>query len=223
MKIVAGNSNRPLAEAIATYLNLSLCKASVRRFSDMECFVEIDENVRGEDVFVIQSTSNPANDNLMELLVCIDALRRASARRITAVLPYFGYARQDRKPGPRTPISDYPHKGRGGLGVINRRTGGRNGEVSGMRRCHDDDDVMFSTQRGMIVRTPVSATRPMGRNVQGMRLVNLKEGDRLIDVRLTSAKTTALRDAALALRAGGVGYYAESNFVHLDTGKVRSW
>jgi ribose-phosphate pyrophosphokinase len=105
MKIVAGNSNRPLAEAIAAYLNLSLCKASVRRFSDMECFVEIDENVRGEDVFVIQSTSYPANDNLMELLVCIDALRRGSARRITAVIPYFGYARQDRKSGPRTPIS----------------------------------------------------------------------------------------------------------------------
>ncbi len=105
MKIVAGNSNRPLAEAISAYLNISLCKASIRRFSDMECFVEIDENVRGEDVFVIQSTSYPANDNLMELLVCIDALRRGSARRITAVLPYFGYARQDRKSGPRTPIS----------------------------------------------------------------------------------------------------------------------
>jgi len=105
MKIVAGNSNRPLAEAIAAYLNLSICKATIRRFSDMECFVEIDENVRGEDVFVIQSTSYPANDNLMELLVCIDALRRGSARRITAVMPYFGYARQDRKSGPRTPIS----------------------------------------------------------------------------------------------------------------------
>lgn len=105
MKIVAGNSNRPLAEAIAAYSNLSLCNASVRRFSDMECFVEIEENVRGEDVFVIQSTSYPANDNLMELLVCIDALRRGSARRITAVIPYFGYARQDRKSGPRTPIS----------------------------------------------------------------------------------------------------------------------
>jgi ribose-phosphate pyrophosphokinase len=105
MKIVAGNSNRPLAEAIAAYSNLSLCNASVRRFSDMECFVEIEENVRGEDVFVVQSTSYPANDNLMELLVCIDALRRGSARRITAVMPYFGYARQDRKSGPRTPIS----------------------------------------------------------------------------------------------------------------------
>jgi len=105
MKIVAGNSNRPLAEAIAAYLNQPICKASIRRFSDMECFVEIDENVRGEDVFVIQSTSYPANDNLMELLVCIDALRRGSARRITAVIPYFGYARQDRKSGPRTPIS----------------------------------------------------------------------------------------------------------------------
>jgi ribose-phosphate pyrophosphokinase len=105
MKIVAGNSNRPLAEAIAAHLSLPLCKASIRRFADMESFVEIDENVRGEDVFVVQSTSYPANDNLMELLVCIDALRRGSARRITAVMPYFGYARQDRKSGPRTPIS----------------------------------------------------------------------------------------------------------------------
>ncbi|MGA0314967.1 MAG: ribose-phosphate pyrophosphokinase [Alphaproteobacteria bacterium] len=105
MKILAGNSNRPLAEAIVAHLKLSLCKASVRRFSDMECFVEIEENVRGEDVFILQSTSYPANDNLMELLVCIDALRRGSARRITAVIPYFGYARQDRKSGPRTPIS----------------------------------------------------------------------------------------------------------------------
>ncbi len=105
MKILACNSNRPLAEAIAAYLNLPLTKASVRRFSDMEVFVEIQENVRGEDAFVIQSTSYPANDNLMELLVCIDALRRGSARRITAVMPYFGYARQDHKSGPRTPIS----------------------------------------------------------------------------------------------------------------------
>lgn len=105
MKLVAGNSNAPLAEAIAAYLDEPLCAASVRRFSDEEIFVEIHENVRGEDVFVIQSTSYPANDNLMELLICIDALRRSSARRITAVLPYFGYARQDRKPGPRTPIS----------------------------------------------------------------------------------------------------------------------
>jgi len=105
MKVLAGNSNRPLAEAIAAYLSVPLTKASVRRFSDMEVFVEIHENVRGEDVFVIQSTSYPANDHLMELLVCIDALKRASARRITAVIPYFGYARQDRKPGPRTPIS----------------------------------------------------------------------------------------------------------------------
>jgi ribose-phosphate pyrophosphokinase len=105
MKILACNSNRPLAEAISAYLNLPLTKASVRRFSDMEVFVEIQENVRGEDVFVIQSTSYPANDNLMELLVAIDALRRGSARRITAVVPYFGYARQDRKSGPRTPIS----------------------------------------------------------------------------------------------------------------------
>jgi len=104
-KILACNSNRPLAEAIATYLNLPLTRADIRRFSDMEVFVEIQENVRGEDVFVIQSTSYPANDNLMELLVTLDALRRGSARRVTAVLPYYGYARQDRKSGPRTPIS----------------------------------------------------------------------------------------------------------------------
>jgi ribose-phosphate pyrophosphokinase len=105
MKILTCNSNRPLAEAISAYLGLSLTKASVRRFSDMEVFVEIHENVRGEDVFVIQSTSYPANDNLMELLVTLDALRRSSARRITAVIPYYGYARQDRKTGSRTPIS----------------------------------------------------------------------------------------------------------------------
>src|SRR5215207_2571680 len=105
MKLVAGNSNRPLAEAIAGYLKMPLAKCIVRRFADMEIFVEVQENVRGEDVFIIQSTSAPANDHLMELLIIIDALRRASARRITAVVPYFGYARQDRKPGPRTPIS----------------------------------------------------------------------------------------------------------------------
>ena len=105
MKIIACNSNRPLAEAISAYVNLPLTKASVRRFSDMEVFVEIEENMRGEDVFIVQSTSYPANDNLMELLVTLDALRRASARRTTAVIPYFGYARQDRKSGPRTPIS----------------------------------------------------------------------------------------------------------------------
>ncbi len=105
MKLVAGNSNRALAEAIAAYLNVPLTKCVVRRFADMEVFVEVQENVRGEDIFVIQSTSFPANDHLMELLIIMDALRRASARRITAVLPYFGYARQDRKPGPRTPIS----------------------------------------------------------------------------------------------------------------------
>jgi ribose-phosphate pyrophosphokinase len=105
MKLVAGNSNRPLAEAIAAYLNVPLAKAQVRRFADMEVFVEIQDNMRGEDVFIIQSTSFPTNDHLMELLIITDALRRASARRITAVIPYFGYARQDRKPGPRTPIS----------------------------------------------------------------------------------------------------------------------
>ena len=105
MKIVACNSNQPLAEGISAYLNQPLTKAVVRRFSDMEVFVEIQENVRGEDAFIIQSTSYPANDHLMELLVTIDALRRGSARRSTAVIPYFGYARQDRKSGPRTPIS----------------------------------------------------------------------------------------------------------------------
>src|SRR5882672_9770932 len=105
MKILTGNSNRPLAEAISAYLHLPLTQASIRRFSDMEVFVEINENVRGEDVFVVQSTSFPANDNLMELLVIIDALRRSSARRTTAVIPYYGYGRQDRKSSPRTPIS----------------------------------------------------------------------------------------------------------------------
>jgi ribose-phosphate pyrophosphokinase len=105
MKILACNGNRPLAEAISNYLDLPLTKASVRRFSDMEVFVEIHENVRGEDVFVVQPTSYPANDNLMELLVTLDALKRASARRITAVIPYYGYARQDRKTSSRSPIS----------------------------------------------------------------------------------------------------------------------
>jgi ribose-phosphate pyrophosphokinase len=105
MKLIAGNSNRPLAEAISAYLGIALTQAAIRRFSDMEIFVEILENMRGEDVFVLQSTSYPANDNLMELLVLIDALKRASAKRITAVVPYYGYARQDRKTGPRTPIS----------------------------------------------------------------------------------------------------------------------
>ena len=105
MKIMSGNSNRPLAEAIAAYLDMPLTRADVKRFADMEVFVEIQENVRGEDVFVVQSTSYPANDNVMELLVTLDALRRGSARRVTAVLPYYGYARQDRKSGPRTPIS----------------------------------------------------------------------------------------------------------------------
>ena len=105
MKILAGNGNPELALAIAGYLDLELTSASVRRFADEEIFVEIHENVRGEDVFVVQPTAAPANDNLMELLICIDALRRASARRITAVVPYFGYARQDRKSGSRTPIS----------------------------------------------------------------------------------------------------------------------
>ena len=105
MKLFAGNSNRVLAEGVARYLNVPLGKASVRRFADQEIFVEIQENVRGEDVFILQSTSFPTNDHLMELLIMIDAFMRSSARRITAVIPYFGYARQDRKPGPRTPIS----------------------------------------------------------------------------------------------------------------------
>src|SRR5439155_13549932 len=105
MKLLAGNANRPLAEAIAQYLKLPFTKAVVRRFADMEVFVEVQENVRGEDMFVLQSTSFPANDHLMELLITIDALRRSSARRITAVIPYYGYARQDRRTGPRTPIT----------------------------------------------------------------------------------------------------------------------
>ena len=105
MKILACNSNIDLAKSISKNLNSQLVKAEVKRFSDMEVFVEVQENVRGEDMFIVQSTSYPANDNLMELLVSLDALRRASARRITAVIPYYGYARQDRKSGPRTPIS----------------------------------------------------------------------------------------------------------------------
>ncbi len=105
MKLLACNSNLVLSEEIAAILNIPLTKASIKKFSDEEIFVEVNENVRGQDVYVIQSTSKPANDNLVELLVCIDALKRASAKQITAVIPYFGYARQDRKPGPRTPIS----------------------------------------------------------------------------------------------------------------------
>jgi ribose-phosphate pyrophosphokinase len=105
MKLIAGNSNQPLAKAMADHLGMKLTEASIRRFSDQEVFVEVQENVRGEDVFLIQSTSAPANEHLMELMITLDALRRASARRITVVVPYFGYARQDRKPGPRTPIT----------------------------------------------------------------------------------------------------------------------
>jgi ribose-phosphate pyrophosphokinase len=105
MKLLSCNSNISLSEEIAKNLNIPLTKASVRKFSDEEIFVEVNENVRGQDVYVLQSTSKPANDNLIELLVCIDALKRASANQITAVIPYFGYARQDRKPGPRTPIT----------------------------------------------------------------------------------------------------------------------
>ncbi|MBY0448862.1 MAG: ribose-phosphate diphosphokinase, partial [Hyphomonadaceae bacterium] len=105
MKLITANANRPLALAVAQYLDVPLTRTDVRRFKDGEIFVVIEENVRGEDVFVLQSTSAPANDHLMEMLICIDALVRASARRITAVIPYFGYARQDRKTGGRTPIS----------------------------------------------------------------------------------------------------------------------
>jgi len=105
MKLLACNSNAPLAKAMADYLGVKLTNATIKRFADMEIFAEIHENVRGEDVFIVQSTSYPANDHIMELLVCLDALKRASARRVTAVIPYFGYARQDRKVGPRTPIS----------------------------------------------------------------------------------------------------------------------
>jgi ribose-phosphate pyrophosphokinase len=105
MKLVTGNSNRALAQAVASYLELPLTDCTVKRFADKEVYVEVHENVRGEDAFILQSTSYPANDNLMELLILTDALRRSSARRITAVIPYFGYARQDRKSAPRTPIS----------------------------------------------------------------------------------------------------------------------
>jgi ribose-phosphate pyrophosphokinase len=105
MKLIAGNSNQPLAKAMADYLGMKLTEATIRRFSDQEIFVEVQENVRGEDVFLIQSTSAPANEHIMELLITLDALKRASARRVTVVIPYFGYARQDRKPGPRTPIT----------------------------------------------------------------------------------------------------------------------
>ena len=105
MKIIACNSNKVLAKDISSYIGVKLADASIRNFADNEIFVEINENIRGEDVFIIQSTSHPANDHLMELLICIDAAKRGSAKRITAVIPYYGYARQDRKTGPRTPIT----------------------------------------------------------------------------------------------------------------------
>ena len=105
MKIIACNSNKVLAESISSHIGVPLANASIRKFADHEIFVEINENIRGEDVFIIQSTSNPANDHLLELLICIDAAKRGSAKRITAVMPYYGYARQDRKTGPRTPIT----------------------------------------------------------------------------------------------------------------------
>ena len=104
MKLMTCNSNKSLSNEIASILKLPLTDATIKKFADEEMFVEINENVRGQDVYVIQSTSKPANDHLIELLICIDALKRASAKQITAVIPYFGYARQDRKPGPRTPI-----------------------------------------------------------------------------------------------------------------------
>ena len=105
MKILACNSNKELAEAISSYIDVKLADASIKKFSDNEIFVEINENIRGEDVFIIQSTSHPVNDHLMELLIAIDTVKRGSAKRITAVMPYYGYARQDRKTGPRTPIT----------------------------------------------------------------------------------------------------------------------
>tara|TARA_B100000427_G_scaffold329224_1_gene344565 strand:- start:3816 stop:4751 length:936 start_codon:yes stop_codon:yes gene_type:complete len=105
MKILSCNSNKALSKSIADYIGIKLANASIRKFSDDEIFVEINENIRGEDVFIIQSTSHPANDHLMELLITIDAVKRGSAKRITAVMPYYGYARQDRKTGPRTPIT----------------------------------------------------------------------------------------------------------------------
>ena len=105
MKIIACNSNKILAESICSYIGVKLANTSLRKFADREIFVEINENIRGEDVFIIQSTSHPANDHLMELLITIDAAKRGSAKRITAVIPYYGYARQDRKTGPRTPIT----------------------------------------------------------------------------------------------------------------------
>ena len=119
MKLVAGNSNRALADAIAAYLNIPIAKCMVRRFADMEVFVEVQENVRGEDVFVLQSTSFPANDHLMELLIMIDAVRRSSAKRITAVVPYFSYARSDKKDAPRISITGRLIADRE-TGVVNR-------------------------------------------------------------------------------------------------------
>ena len=125
MKLLAGNSNRALAESVAAHLDVPLCRATVKRFADNEIFVTIDENVRGEDVFVLQSTSYPANDNLMELLICIDALKRASAKRITAVMPYFGYARQDRKTGGHLGVDLTGNNGTG-----NRRNLGNEADVA---------------------------------------------------------------------------------------------
>jgi len=162
MKILTCNSNRPLAEAISAYLATPLTNASVRRFADMEVFVEIHENVRGEDVFVIQSTSYPANDNLMELLVTLDALKRGSARRATAVIPYYGYARQDRKSGPRTPISAKL--------VANMITAAgadrvltldlHSGQIQGIKERYNSDDlVIVSPDSGGVVRARAVARR----------------------------------------------------------------
>jgi ribose-phosphate pyrophosphokinase len=180
IKLVAGNSNRPVAEAISAYLDRPLASCQVRRFADMEVFVEIQENVRGEDVFVVQSTSFPANDHLMELLIIIDALRRASARRITAVIPYFGYARQDRKPGPRTPISAklvanlITHAGADRVLTVDLHAGQIQGffdiptdnlysapvMVRDIREHFDDEDVMVvSPDVGGVVRARALAKR----------------------------------------------------------------
>ena len=160
MKLFAGNSNRVLAEAVARYLNIPIGKASVRRFADQEIFVEIQENVRGEDVFVLQSTSFPTNDHLMELLIMIDAFMRSSARRITAVIPYFGYARQDRRASGRTPIS-----AKLVANMITRAGADRvltldlhAGQIQGFFR-HSDRQFVFRARDGARRESQVQATR----------------------------------------------------------------
>ena len=140
MKLVAGNSNRPLAEDIAAYLKIPLTQCTCRRFADMELFVEIHENVRGQDVFILQSTSFPANDNLMELLIIIDALKRASARRVTAVIPYFGYARQDRE-------SRSAHADLGQAGRQSDHAGGRRPGDEPRSPCRPDPGLLRHSDR----------------------------------------------------------------------------